>query len=73
MTGNNTSLDLNAMCESNKELFALLHGKVDHKRLHRLKRRTLYYGSHPERILTKLRFLDVGLFRRYYSRMKRKS
>ena len=73
MTGNNTSLDLDTMCKSNQELVALLHGKVDYKRLYMLKRRTLYYGSHPERILTKLRFWDVGLFKRYYSRMKRKS
>jgi glycosyltransferase involved in cell wall biosynthesis len=72
MTGNNTSLDLDAMCKSNQELVALLDGKVDYKRLYRLKRRALYYGSHPERILTKLRFLDVGIFRRYYSKMKQK-
>lgn len=70
-TGSNTSLDIQGMCDSNKELISLMHGISNNYRLHMLKRRVLYNGNSPEKLLTKIKFIDVALARKYYGRLIR--
>lgn len=69
-TGNNTSLNIEKMLQSNMELVSLLEGKVDKKRLNKIKRRTLYYGSNSSSLWTKLKYFDVGINKKKYSRLK---
>lgn len=67
-TGNNTSLNIQEMCASSREMITLLKGIAKRNRLHMLERRVLYYSSNPEKLLTKLRFIDVALTRMYFNR-----
>lgn len=69
-TGNNTSLNVQGMCASNMELIGFLKGIASPKKLRMLKRRTLYYGNHPEKLITKLLFFDVGINRKRFMRAK---
>lgn len=68
-TGSNTSLNVDGMCASNLELIGFLEGKVNSKKLKQLRRQTLYYASHPEKVFTKIKFWDVGLRRKRYERI----
>lgn len=69
-TGTNTSLNVDEMCKSNMELVDLMSSIATKKRLKMLKRRSLYYGSNPERLFTKICFADVGIARRRFSRLQ---
>lgn len=66
-TGENTSLNLEAMMNSNLELVDALKDIAPRKYLRRLLRRSMYYASNPEKVITKIRFFDVGIQRMIYS------
>lgn len=73
-TGNNASLNASGMCASSLEMISALEdsvGGISKKYLHMFRRRTLYYGSHPDKLVTKIRFADVGVDRMKYSKLMR--
>ena len=65
-TGINTSLNVDGMAASNLELVRAMEGIAAKSNLKKIVRRSLYYKNNPHRILTKIRFFDVGLRRLYY-------
>lgn len=70
-TGNNASLNLKVMTDSDKEVITLLQGKVDPQRLNKFKRRVDYYSSNYDNIFTKIKYLDVWYNRRKFGKLKK--
>lgn len=62
-TGENTSLDLNQMMKSNLELCESLTGKIEKWKKLIMIRRVYYYGNYKNKLIYKLRYLDVALCR----------
>lgn len=71
-TGNNTSLNIEAMYASNKELISHMKSISSRMHLFFLERRVKYYGSKPNSLLSKILYFDVGIIRRiFYQRFIR--
>ncbi len=67
-TGSNTSLDVKEMMHSNLEVISFMKGKSSKRYLRAMKRRSEYYGNYKSSLGYKLKYLDVGIHRFFYSR-----